>query len=186
MSDLRKESQTSRAARSDSPPRDSIQASPASGKNAGKKAKSSASTGKRSSPSARQRQEDEAPKMRPEILYDRFAEKSREIFKTYLKRDMDQTAEDMRWLGQEAEERLHPSRLGAGALSSMARLLHATGSALSSVSRKAEEVLSYQTGELTSAGTLTCTACWQKVQRKATGRIPPCPRCHGTRFRKGY
>ncbi|MEO8303898.1 MAG: hypothetical protein ABI724_07245 [Betaproteobacteria bacterium] len=107
-------------------------------------------------------------------------------FKKFLERDLEQTTADMRSLGKEAEERLHPSRVGAGALSSLAKLLHATGSAVNSLSRKAEDALSYQTGELTTAGTLTCTACGQEVQLKATAHIPPCPKCHGTRYRKSY
>ena len=43
-----------------------------------------------------------------------------------------------------------------------------------------------KTGEITSAGTLTCTACGQKVHLKSTGVVPPCPSCHATQFRKGY
>ncbi len=115
-----------------------------------------------------------------------FTAEQGEAFKKYLKRDLDQTAEDMRVLGKEAEERLNPSRLGAGALSSLSRLLHATGKTLDSLSRKAEDTLAYQTGEVTAAGTLTCVACAQKVQLRQTGHVPPCPRCRGTRFRKSY
>jgi isocitrate dehydrogenase len=167
-------------------------------------------------------EDDAAQRTQAEALYDRFAERSRELFETsqekgrdafekamevaraqlaaageftaeqgeafkkYLERDLEQTAEDFRALGQEAEERLHPSRVGAGALSSLARLLHATGRTMVSLSQRAEETLAYQTGEITTAGTLTCSACGQTVQLKATGHVPPCPSCHGTRFRKSY
>lgn len=159
---------------------------------------------------------------RYEALYDRFAERSRELFeagqekskeamdksiemareqfaaagefsaeqgeafKKYMRRDLAQTEADMRSLGQEAAERFHPARLGAGAMSSMARLLQATGSALQNLSQKAEAVLHFNTGEITAAGTLTCTICGQAVQLKRSAHIPPCPRCHGTEFRKGY
>lgn len=159
---------------------------------------------------------------RYEVLYDRFADRARELFeagqekskeamekamegareqlaaagefsaeqgetfKKFMRRDLEQTAEDMRVLGQEARERLNPARLGAGALSSMAQLLEATGSALHSLSRKAEDALRFKTGEITAAGTLTCVACGQKVQLKRSAHIPPCPSCHGTEFRKGY
>lgn len=159
---------------------------------------------------------------RTELLYDRYAERARELFEAgqekskaametamhaakaqfsaageftaeqgevfekFMRRDLDQTAKDMQALGQEAAERLSPSRLGAGALSSFARLLEATGTALKNVSRKAEENLHFNTGEITAAGTLTCTKCAQKVQLKRSAHIPPCPNCHGTSFRKGY
>lgn len=115
-----------------------------------------------------------------------FSAEQGEAFKKFMRRDLDQTAKDMRVLGVEAKERLNPARLGAGALSSMARLLEATGSALKNLSRKAEESLHFNTGEITAAGTLTCTQCGQTVQLKRSTHIPPCPNCHGTEFRKGY
>ena len=209
MSDLDKERKTRRKAGG---------ASSATGPDNGAGVSQGARGRTRSAP----REDDAAHQTQAEALYDRFAERSRELFeasqekgrdafekameraraqlaaageftaeqgeafKKYLKRDLEQTAEDVRALGQEAEERLHPSRVGAGAISSLARLLHATGQTMVSLSRKAEETLAYQTGEITTAGTLTCTACGQTVQLKTTGHVPPCPSCHGTRFRKGY
>jgi isocitrate dehydrogenase len=159
---------------------------------------------------------------RREALYDRFAERTRELFEAsqekgkeamnksiemareqfvaagefsaeqgeafrkYMRRDLAQTEADMHTLGQEAAERFNPARLGVGALSSMARLLQATGAALQNLSQKAEDALHFNTGEITTAGTLTCTKCGQKVQLKRSAHIPPCPGCHGTEFRKGY
>lgn len=113
------------------------------------------------------------------------AEQGAEL-KQYLARDLDQTISDAQQLGEEAKDRLHPSRLGAGALSSLAAVLEFTGNALRSLSDKAKETLTYKTGEITSAGTLTCQACGQKVQLKKTGHVPPCPKCNGTLFNKGY
>ncbi|MBU1691950.1 MAG: zinc ribbon-containing protein [Gammaproteobacteria bacterium] len=115
-----------------------------------------------------------------------FSAEQGEAFKKFMHRDLEQTAQDMRALSQEAKEHLNPARLGAGALSSIARLLEATGSALQSLSRKAEDALHYNTGDITAAGTLNCTKCGQKVHLKRTTKIPPCPSCHGTEFRKGY
>lgn len=115
-----------------------------------------------------------------------FSAEQGEVFKKFMRRDLEQTGQEMRTLGKDAKERLHPARLGAGALSSMARLLEAAGSALQSLSQKAEGALHYSTGDITAAGTLTCTKCGQTVQLKHTAQIPPCPSCHGTEFRKGY
>jgi len=115
-----------------------------------------------------------------------FSGEQGEQFKQYMRLDMAQTEQDLRKLGKEAQERLHPARLGAGALSSISRLLAATGTAIQSLSRQTAEALTFHTGDITSAGTLTCTGCGQKVQLKRTTRIPPCPSCHGTGFRKGY
>lgn len=108
------------------------------------------------------------------------------LFKNFMQRDMETTAEDLRNLSTEAKDRLNPARIGAGALSSISRLLEATGSALQNLSRKAEASLQFNTGEITSAGTLTCSKCGQTVQLKRTAHIPPCPSCHSTQFRKSY
>lgn len=115
-----------------------------------------------------------------------FSAEQGEAFKRYLRRDLDQTALEMRQLGAEAQDRLNPARLGAGALSSLAKLLHAAGGAMLAWSEKAETALEFKTGEVTTAGTLTCVACGQKVHLKSTGVVPPCPSCHKTQYRKGY
>lgn len=107
-------------------------------------------------------------------------------FKKYLARDLDQTIVDAQQLGDEAREWFHPARLGAGALSSIATVLDLTGDALRSLSSRTKETLEYRSGEMSSAGTLTCLACEQELQLKKTGHVPPCPKCSGTLFRKGY
>jgi len=106
--------------------------------------------------------------------------------KKFLARDLDQTIVDAQQLGDEAKERFHPARLGAGALSSIAAVLEFGGDALRSLSSKAKESLGYRTGEMSSAGTLTCQACGQSVHLKQTGHVPPCPKCSATLFSKGY
>lgn len=113
------------------------------------------------------------------------AERGDEL-KRYLARDLDQTIADAQQLGEQAKERLNPSRLGAGALASLAAALEVTGNALQSLSDKARGSLIYKTGEMTSAGTLTCQGCGQKIHLKETGHVPPCPKCNGTLFNKGY
>ena len=41
---------------------------------------------------------------------------------------------------------------------------------------------SYKTGEITGPGSLVCDGCDEKLTFHKTGRIPPCPRCHGVLF----
>jgi len=106
--------------------------------------------------------------------------------KNYMARDLDQTLADAQQLGEEAKERLNPGRLGAGALASLAAVLESTGNALHALSEKTREKLTYKTGEITSAGTLTCQACGEAIHLKETGHIPPCPKCSATLFHKGY
>jgi len=42
----------------------------------------------------------------------------------------------------------------------------------------------YKTGELCSAGTLRCMECSQEMKFTKNSRIPPCPKCHHTRFER--
>jgi isocitrate dehydrogenase len=113
------------------------------------------------------------------------AEQGKE-FRQYLARDLEQTMVDAQKLGDEAKERLHPARLGAGALASLAAMLEFTSQALHAWGDKTRASLTYTTGEMTTAGTLTCQACGQQVHLKRTGRVPPCPKCNGTVYTKGY
>ncbi|NOS95977.1 MAG: hypothetical protein HOP26_06110 [Methylotenera sp.] len=115
-----------------------------------------------------------------------FSSEQGEVLKTYLDRDLEQTISDAKWLGEEAKEKLNPARLGAGALSSLASVLELTNNAIHSLLDKTVQALTYKTGEITSAGSLTCQACGQKVNLKKTGHVPPCPKCNGTLFYKGY
>lgn len=109
-----------------------------------------------------------------------------EKFKDYLKRDLEQTQADMKVLGDETQKRLHPSRLGAGAVSVLSNLLQSASKGFEFLSEKAEKAITYKTGEVTSAGTLTCIKCEQTLKIEKTTHIPPCPKCHSTEFRKSY
>ena len=115
-----------------------------------------------------------------------FTSEQGEAFKRYMRRDLEQTREEVRQFGESAKETLHPARLGAGALSSLSKAMKAAGQALAELSSKAEKTLEYESGEVTMAGTLTCLACGEKVQLRHTSVVPQCPKCGGTRFRKSY
>ncbi|HXH72693.1 MAG TPA: NADP-dependent isocitrate dehydrogenase [Mariprofundaceae bacterium] len=112
-----------------------------------------------------------------------FSEERGKKLKAFLERDVATMAESMR---SEAAGRLNPSRLGVGALASMTSLLQAAGNVLSDIAKRAGKALTCRSGEVTSAGTLTCMNCKHQIHFKKTGRVPPCPKCHGTEFRKGY
>jgi len=112
-----------------------------------------------------------------------FSEEQGKNLKAFLERDFARMAQGMR---EEAREKLNPSRVSAGAIASLSSLLDMAGSALSSLSEKTQQVISCRSGEITSAGTLTCVACEHELHFKKTGRVPPCPKCHATEFRKSY
>ncbi len=42
----------------------------------------------------------------------------------------------------------------------------------------------YKTGEICSAGTLRCLDCGQQMKFTKNSHIPPCPKCHHTKFER--
>jgi isocitrate dehydrogenase len=115
-----------------------------------------------------------------------FSKEQGEELKQYLARDLDESISYAQQLGTDAKERLNPGRIGAGALSSLATVLEFTADTLHSLNVQTKKSITFKTGEMTSAGTLTCQACSQEVHLKHTGHIPPCPKCKGVLFTKGY
>ena len=53
-----------------------------------------------------------------------------------------------------------------------------------SLSDKLDSSLVYKTGEVTHGGEFTCTSCEAEIHLKKPGRIPPCPKCSKTEFRR--
>ena len=49
---------------------------------------------------------------------------------------------------------------------------------------QARRAADYRTGEIASPGALTCAECGAEMHMHKTGRIPPCPKCHATRFKR--
>lgn len=52
------------------------------------------------------------------------------------------------------------------------------------VLQREQPTLTFRTGDITSAGTLTCDQCGWVLQTTRTSLLPPCPRCAETTFRK--
>lgn len=102
---------------------------------------------------------------------------------SYVKRDVADNAEKAT---EAVKKAVDPQRVAAGAQSIFARILNSAADALSDLAEKAEKTVEFKTGEVTSSGTLTCKDCGAEMHMKTTGRIPPCPKCHKTTFRKSY
>lgn len=101
----------------------------------------------------------------------------------YVSRDLKENAEKTRDAVKKAVE---PQRLAAGVHSTFSRILNSAAETLSEFAEKSEKSLEYKTGEITSPGTLTCKECEAEMHMTKTARIPPCPKCHKTIFRKSY
>ena len=44
--------------------------------------------------------------------------------------------------------------------------------------------LKYKSGEMTHGGEFTCTSCEGKIHLKKPGRLPPCPKCSNSEYRR--
>ena len=103
----------------------------------------------------------------------------------YVRRDLEdaasflnseKTREFVDWL------RFDISRIEEGLLELFTSVADRTKLELLQLQERARHANEYQTGEVTSIGTLYCADCGQSLHFHKTAHIPPCPSCHGTRF----
>ncbi|WP_456375785.1 zinc ribbon-containing protein [Thiolapillus sp.] len=103
----------------------------------------------------------------------------------YLKRDLRdaahyivETGEDVKtWLGFDL------SLLGDRLRDLFVQAADQTTIELKQLQEQAEAA-GYHTGEITGPGTLICDGCGEELHFYKPGRIPPCPKCHGTTFHR--
>ncbi len=111
-----------------------------------------------------------------------FTKEQAEKVSVFIKRDI-QHAVDSADAVKEAVD-LH--RIAVGAQSIFSKILSNTAETLSDLAQKSEQQLEFKTGEITSPGSLTCKNCGEVIHMKKTAKIPPCPKCHKTFYRKSY
>jgi hypothetical protein len=116
----------------------------------------------------------------------KFSKEQGERLKKYLQRDLMSEDKGVGKISKTLKESLEPRRVGSGIQNTLGKILNALGNAFSEWSSKIEDTLTYKTGELTSPGTLVCKKCEGRMRFKKTGRIPPCPKCYHTEFKKTY
>ncbi len=104
----------------------------------------------------------------------------------FVRRDAQQAIDSALKAKAEFKGVVDPQRVTAGAQSVFARMLQTTSEKLAEWAEKSEQSLEYKTGEITTPGTLTCKNCKEELHIKKTSKIPPCPKCHQTLFRKSY
>ena len=105
---------------------------------------------------------------------------------SYLRRDLNEVGKKAQQARDAVFEAVEPHRVVAGVQSGLSRLLKTAANVLSSAAERSGQNLEFKTGEVTSPGTLTCKDCGKELHFKSTVRIPPCPQCHKTGFRKSY
>lgn len=106
----------------------------------------------------------------------------------YLRRDIHEAAEALKENGRELaawlefDLELIESQLAEW----VAQVADPTIVELERLREQAIMLGEWHTGEITGPGTLVCQNCGERLHFEEPGHIPPCPRCHGTVFRKEY
>jgi len=85
-------------------------------------------------------------------------------------------------ISQEAEHVYEFSRDKGGAF--LANIAKGLSEWSKSMGEKLDTSLKYKTGEITHGGEFICTSCEGKIHLRQPGRIPPCPKCSKTEFRR--
>ena len=105
----------------------------------------------------------------------------------YLRRDIEAAAQ---WLAEnESGEladwlRFDIEQVESRALEAFGQLADQTTLELKQLEQQANEVGEWHTGEIVGIGALICKECGEELHFHATGHIPPCPKCHGTKFKR--
>jgi len=104
----------------------------------------------------------------------------------YVKRDLHEAADYLDKTGKELSSwfsfdlRLVEERM----LELFARAADKTRLEWNRLASQARWSQEYHTGEIAAVGTLVCSDCGCEMHFKKTSRIPPCPRCHKTIFKR--
>ncbi len=110
-----------------------------------------------------------------------------ETISDYLRRDIEAAAQ---WMADNDTEELRDwlrfdaELVESQALEAFSQLADQTTLELKQLEQQANEVGEWHTGEIVGIGSLTCMDCGEELHFHATGHIPPCPKCHGTRFKR--
>lgn len=104
----------------------------------------------------------------------------------FLKHELAATRVDFARARESIIKGLNPSRVSGGFVGLASHLFGSMGDLFQGWAAKSEEALAFNTGEVTGPGKLTCIYCATELNLERSSRIPPCPKCHKTDFRKSY
>ena len=103
----------------------------------------------------------------------------------YLRRDMEDAAEYL--ASEEVEDlkawfRFDVELIEQQLLEMFLSVADRTRLDMLDLEEQLEEAREYHTGEITGPGTLVCINCGERLHFHKTSHIPPCPKCHETKF----
>jgi Zn finger protein HypA/HybF involved in hydrogenase expression len=115
-----------------------------------------------------------------------FSREQAEKISVFVRRDIASMGAQAGKTREALKKAVDPQRVVVGVQSVFSRILNSAAGTLGEWAEKSEKQLEYKTGDVTSPGTLSCKDCGAEMHLKTTVRIPPCPKCHKTVFRKSY
>lgn len=109
-----------------------------------------------------------------------------ELISIYVMRDLEDAAKFVNGEGQELRDwlRFDIELVENALLDIFAQMVDHTREALTEIEQRANALGEWKTGEVAGIGTLQCKSCGELLHFHHTGHIPPCPKCHGTTFRR--
>lgn len=104
----------------------------------------------------------------------------------YVERDIEDAA---RYIAESGEDirtwwRFDLDLIEQSLLAAFSRVADQTSLQLQQFALEARRASLYQTGEITGPGSLVCDECGAALHMHETGRIPPCPACGATVFKR--
>lgn len=117
-----------------------------------------------------------------------LSEEDAEKISTYLKRDINDAARYLSETGHELKDWLgfETALLESEVLDLLLKAADDTTLKLIQLKENAQQATRYHTGEITGLGTLVCDQCSEQLHFHRAGKIPPCPKCHATRFHRHF
>jgi rubrerythrin len=104
----------------------------------------------------------------------------------YLERDIKDAAHYIAETGEDIKSwwRFDLDLMEQRMLEVFSRVADQTSLQLRTWAEQARRASLYHSGEVAGPGTLVCDACGTEMHMPKTGRIPPCPQCQATSFRR--
>jgi hypothetical protein len=104
----------------------------------------------------------------------------------YVLRDLHDAAEFVSESGSELRDWLRfDLEVVEQSLADMfAQMVDHTKVELANLEQRATTLGEWHTGEIVGIGTLECKGCGEQLHFHHTGHIPPCPKCHGTKYKR--
>lgn len=106
----------------------------------------------------------------------------------YVRRDLHEAADFLTASGKSLKDLIQfDLEFAESKIAEMfAQMADTTRMELDRLAERARQVGEWHTGEITGIGTLQCKACGEQLHFEKTGHIPPCPKCHGTVYKKVF